>query len=502
MITNNRLRSVPSSLPMVALTIGLVPLMLLMLSIDSPCYEVWGRIDSSWYFTAGKAWMNGMVPYVDFSDSKGPLLWLIYGIGYLMSNYNYVGVWVMTCVAYISTTLLNYRTARLFLKSDWLSWSVSMLMLMVYFNGFIHYETKSEDFCQPFIALSLWVICRLAYGEQSPRHFKHAAWMVGVSIGATLMIKFTVAAMVFFFAIMLVLLAKRSLLASIKDVAWRMLAGVMVVCLPFVVMYTCMGNVDDFLREYFIVTSRISSHPPRLNVVEWVLSGGFLSWLIITMTLSTGTMFLMVRKYMWMPLVAFFWFLLITVQNAEWPHYYYGCMIFGLFGLIALAKCGEHYLLRTKPAISIAVTLALVAVGGFSYYKALLAPTFMPIKHEANKEFEKKGVEYYRHVDLVKRVDKPKIVFFNCNNVINVADETGGLPGCKYFAKQFGATDVMVESQYEDIKKNRPHFIYVKKCERESLKRIEQLGYFHILEPGEIFEVYLLASPELQELYR
>ena len=29
--------------------------------------------------------MNGMVPYVDFTDSKGPSLWLIYGIGYLLS---------------------------------------------------------------------------------------------------------------------------------------------------------------------------------------------------------------------------------------------------------------------------------------------------------------------------------------------------------------------------------------------------------------------------------
>ena len=27
--------------------------------------------------------MNGLTPYVDFTDSKGPLLWLIYGIGYL-----------------------------------------------------------------------------------------------------------------------------------------------------------------------------------------------------------------------------------------------------------------------------------------------------------------------------------------------------------------------------------------------------------------------------------
>lgn len=122
--SNHLLRFKSSSLVVVMIVV-LVPLLLFLLSVDSPCYELWGRIDSSWYFTSGKAWMNGMVPYVDFTDSKGPLLWLIYGIGYLLSNYNYVGVWVLTCVAYIVTTMLNYSTARIFLKNDWHSLVVS-----------------------------------------------------------------------------------------------------------------------------------------------------------------------------------------------------------------------------------------------------------------------------------------------------------------------------------------------------------------------------------------
>jgi len=486
---------------MVGLTVVLVPLMLLMLSIDSPCYEVWGRIDSSWYFTAGKAWMNGMTPYVDFSDSKGPLLWLIYGVGYLLSNHDFVGVWVMTCITYIVTTLLNYRTARIFLKSDCLSLAVSLLMLVVYFNNFIHYETKSEDCCQPFIALSLWAICRLAYSKQSSsRHFKRSSWMIGVSIGAALMIKFTVAAMIFFFAIMLMVLAWRSEKVNIKIVVWRLLAGAMAVCLPFIVIFAFMGNLDDFIREYFLVTSRISSHLPRLNVIKWILDGGVLSGIIIIMTISTGTVFFMTRKYAWMPLSAFFWFLFITVQNAEWIYYYYSCMIFGLFGLIALARCVDGAM-RSRFAISVTMVTAIVAVGIFSFYKAYQLPTFKPVKHDVAREFEAKRTEYYRHISVVKRVYKPRIAFFNCNNVINVADETGGLPGCKYFAKQFGATEAMVEAQYEDIKRKRPHFIYVKKRERESLERIEQLGYIHLLEPGEIYDVYLLALPELNELY-
>lgn len=478
----------------------LVPLLLLFLSVDSPYYELWGRIDSSWYFTCGKAWMNGMVPYVDFTDSKGPLLWFIYGVGYFLSNYNYVGVWVLTCIAYVATIILNYRTAHIFLKSDWMSLVVALLMVVVYFNIFIHYETKTEDFCQPFIALSLFNACRLAYSAPTAHCFKKGAWLIGLSIGATLMMKFTIAAMISFFAIMLVVLAKRSKLIDVKKVVWRLFAGMIVVCLPFVIAFAFMGNLDDFIKEYFFVTSSISSHSPRLNVLKWVLGGGLLSGLIIIMALSTGSVFLLVRKYAWMPVLAFFWFLLITVQNAEWVYYYYSCMIYGLFGLIALAKCGERFF-HSKVSIVVLLAFCVLALGSFSLYKASQLDNFKLVHHRPNLVFDAERVEYYRHIDIVKKVKQPRIVFYNCNNVINVADETGGLPGCKYFAKQFGATNNMIRSQYEEIQLKRPNFIYVKKAETECLKQIKDLGYFTILEPGDYYKVYLLASPELRELY-
>ena len=75
-------------------------IVLLLMSMDSPLHHIYMRVDSAWFFMEGKAMMNGMRPYVDFTDSKGPLLWLIYGIGYLLSPRNYVGVYVLSCLCY------------------------------------------------------------------------------------------------------------------------------------------------------------------------------------------------------------------------------------------------------------------------------------------------------------------------------------------------------------------------------------------------------------------
>ena len=315
---------------MVVLSVVLIFASLLFASIDSPFYEMWGRNDSSWFFTAGKAWMHGMIPYVDFTDSKGPLLWLIYGVGYRISNYDFVGVWFLTCINYLVTFWLVFGVARIFLKSRWWSFLVAVMMIHVFFSPHLHYETRAEDFCQPYITLGLLVACRVLYGShthdlRSSSLYYNSAWLIGISMGATLMIKFTLAIMVSFFAIMICIDAYRSRSIKIFDLVWRVLAGTFLVCLPFVVVFIYLGNLDDFVREYFIITSKISSHPPRLNIIGWVIRGGFLSHLIIIMCISTSSFLFMRKKYKytWMPLAAFWWFLMITVQNAEWKYYYF-----------------------------------------------------------------------------------------------------------------------------------------------------------------------------------
>ena len=79
---------------------ALAAFVLFFISPDSYFNDLHSRVDSAWFFMCGKAWMSGMLPYVDFADSKGPLLWLIYGIGYLLDHTSYVGVYWISCFWY------------------------------------------------------------------------------------------------------------------------------------------------------------------------------------------------------------------------------------------------------------------------------------------------------------------------------------------------------------------------------------------------------------------
>ena len=83
---------------------------LFFISLDSYFNDLYRRVDSAWFYMCGKAWMNGLTPYVDFTDSKGPLLWFIYGIGYLISRSNYLGVFWISCLWYAGTYFFSFKT--------------------------------------------------------------------------------------------------------------------------------------------------------------------------------------------------------------------------------------------------------------------------------------------------------------------------------------------------------------------------------------------------------
>lgn len=61
----------------------------------SPVYSIsWGH-DSAVFQIIGKGWLDGYIPYRDLFDHKGPLLFLINAVGYMVGGKN--GLFVLQC---------------------------------------------------------------------------------------------------------------------------------------------------------------------------------------------------------------------------------------------------------------------------------------------------------------------------------------------------------------------------------------------------------------------
>jgi hypothetical protein len=71
----------------------------------SPLYAFNEWVDVNAYFTMGKGMMNGHVLYKDLFDHKGPLLYFIYGLGYLIDKAGFTGVFLLQLLANFVTVI-------------------------------------------------------------------------------------------------------------------------------------------------------------------------------------------------------------------------------------------------------------------------------------------------------------------------------------------------------------------------------------------------------------
>ena len=83
-----------------AISVLLSFVLLFLLSPDGYTHQLYGRLDSAMFFTQGHAWSKGMLPYVDFTDSKGPLLFAFYALGAWLSPTTYHGVFWLSLGVY------------------------------------------------------------------------------------------------------------------------------------------------------------------------------------------------------------------------------------------------------------------------------------------------------------------------------------------------------------------------------------------------------------------
>ena len=76
-----------------------------------PFQDFW---DINCYLTVGKSMMNGIVPYRDLFEQKGPLLYFIYGLAWLISHDTFIGAYMFEVLAGFIFLFYSYKIMRLY----------------------------------------------------------------------------------------------------------------------------------------------------------------------------------------------------------------------------------------------------------------------------------------------------------------------------------------------------------------------------------------------------
>lgn len=457
---------------------------LLVASPDSYTHDLFQRTDSANFYTCGKALFNGLIPYVDFTDSKGPLLWVIYGIGYLISNYSYVGVFWLSVIMYAFTLLYIYKLTFIFLNNDKQSLYVVILMTASFFSPWFHYEIRSEDWIQIFIVLAFYRICLFLYtdnGKESKSLYL-SCFILGISIIGTFFIKYNSTIMLgipSLYMLYAIIKEKKNIALSFLS----FLSGIFILALPWIVYTFYMDNTQSFISEY--ITNTLATTKSSNNIGEYIHEWLFLTYdthsviLFSTSCLGALAMSQKVSKYKFFFIISFIGFYAVAIHRCQFLHWYYiaSCLFFPVWLFIyivdSLNKTPYRYkILKKITAISIFYTL-------FSnlFFWGYLTPTWF-FKNSNTR------TDFYKAAYYMSQIEKPTIIYYLCGT-LGLETPVEGLPATTYWTTQIGATDLMMKCQTNSIKSCTADFIVAADNEEFPIDRTNRLiiqsGYHELM---------------------
>lgn len=464
---------------------------LFIISPDSYTHDSYNRVDPAWFFMCGKAWMNGLVPYVDFADSKGPLLWLLYGMGYLISHYNYHGVFWISWVWYVLIFIFTYRTAFIFLQDRKKSFVTTILMSLSFFNAWFNGDFRGENAALLFMVVSLYYSSKTIYEEKTERSVYRTYFILGICFASTLLIKFNIAVMQCIYTFYLLYFCYRKGYSICYPILIAAL-GVMAIVLPFLVYFAVIGNIDAFIQEYFINTTRlVGGDMLRGYIVDWWRVMATPSRLILLVVIASGALLVKKRinEHRYFPLVTSLFVFALAVKNSFASTYLSICSYLALWFLIVIIY-DQQSLTRKKQIALICVVFFYCSASNIFDISASHSVFF---RHCQEKEhFEKVS-------EIMSRVKNPSIINA-CVHEAGYGIGAHSLPACKYWALQTGAYPEMLKEHRESILSGKSNFIYILDVSylrnaNITLKDILSAGY-HICYQWEngVHHCYLLSN--------
>lgn len=448
---------------------------LFFVSPNSYVHDLFGQEDTSIFFIYGKAWMNGMVPYTDFTEPKGPLLFLIYGCGYLLSHYDCIGVFWISCLFYFGIYCYTYKLAGIFKNDRKWQFFIAVAMSLAWFNPLVHYEVKTEDFAQLFFVMTLYYTCRLLYRDESGK-LKLASFLFGISFASLFMMKFNLAAMIAILGFYILYYAwhKKRFGASFLF----MFIGGLTILLPFLVYFSINGNgLGTFISEYFgtvfaLMGATGPQEPLVVRMISFIMRPAPLIVLVVTLVGVIGYS-RKLQRYRYFPIVSFLYYYLVASVYGLSYYYYSTCAMYLIFLLLWLADLCPVTIWKSKLRLSMASACVILIVCTTNLTRAFITPGLQDLFFQDNELRH----EFYTYAYLMAQVEKPTL-FSNCF-VLNGQDiPTGALPAFKTIGALPGEPKETALERKEGIKNKEVDFVIVDIGRTNAIKELESFGYY------------------------
>ena len=205
--------------------------------------------DYAVFQTMARGWIDGMLPYRDLFDHKGPVTYLLYMLGFLICP-GKTGVYIVEVIFAATTFELLFRCGRALNISNRLNYC-ALAVGLVLFGCLVTGGATVEEWSLPFQLIPLLYGLKWLLGQHV--RIITTAFVSGICFGIVAMIRINDNAIVcgLCIGIMATMILHRQIADCLRCIA-AFISGAALAILPFIIYFGVHHSIDDFL--YSILT--------------------------------------------------------------------------------------------------------------------------------------------------------------------------------------------------------------------------------------------------------
>lgn len=221
----------------------------------SPIYFTNEWADVNVYYTIGKSITIGKVPYVDVFDHKGPFIFFLYGLGFLISGHSFLGMFLLQLVAWTFMLFALYQQARLYL--DQFPSFIAAISMPFFLLGLMKSGGSAEEFILTIQCISFYLFA-VYFNEEKPTKYPvKYMFLHGIFSSIVIFTKINlIVAWIFPLAGVFVCLVMAREFKNLLFNIFAYILGFILVALPILIYFYTNNALQEAYDTYIVLNSK------------------------------------------------------------------------------------------------------------------------------------------------------------------------------------------------------------------------------------------------------
>lgn len=434
----------------------------------SPIYPFNDWLDINCFFTVGKATVKGQVMYKDIFEQKGPILYFIYSLSYLISNTTFFGTYLLEILFCFLFLLSSYKTMLLFTNSKVL-YIIPVMTAFIYSSSAFTHGGSAEEFCLPAVSLALCL--GLKSLVKNVPFTKISGYLLGITLGYVLWIKYTMLGFyIGFILFMIFFYIGQKWIKELFQTALFTILGIATISIPVLIYFIANNAITDLFTVYFynnmFLYSIDNGGNKLLNLIN-NLNIGFTSFsgvyifglvgIIISIYLSYIIHSKSIAKFLIS--IAVFAFFFVYMGGRDFGYY---SLIFSVFAPIFMAYINSIFI--SKVTINNNASKKIATIGLFAISLVLML-IFSPNTYML--KYKKEDLPQFKFDKIISQTKNPTLLNYGFldGGFYTVSDI---MPTCKYYCTLSVPYQDMYDTQNRFVDEGLTDYIVTRNYEIEN----------------------------------